>query len=237
MSLTSWAEKEIEIAIKREMTNDPDYVPGEWHYGVACYESAHKAFKSLMEDGHSGTSISITKNILNRLIEGKPLTPIEDTDDVWNPGFEYIDDKKGYTTYQCKRMSSLFKKVFNDGTVEYNDVDRVVYVDVKEDGHEIHWSNGFITCLINEMFPITIPYIPEDKPYKVYGRDFLYDPKNGDYDTMSIDYVYTPKGERIEIDRYFKDNPEGRGMVEIDFKEFRERLEVAKGEEINSNEK
>lgn len=224
MSLTNWAEKEIEIAIKREVANDPDYIPGEWHYGVACYESAHKAFKSLMEDGHSGMSISITKGILNRLIEGKPLTPIEDADDIWKLSLE----EDGYKSYQCIRMSSLFKDVFNDGAIKYNDVNRVVHVDVKEDGHEVYWSNGFITRLIDEMFPITMPYIPEDKPYKVYGRDFLYDPKNGDYDTMSIDYVYTPKGERIEIDRYFKDNPEGRGMVEIDFKEFRERLEVAK---------
>lgn len=28
-----------------------DKDPNEWDYGVACYESAFKAFKSLMEDG------------------------------------------------------------------------------------------------------------------------------------------------------------------------------------------
>lgn len=43
-----------------------------------------RAFESLLGDGHSGMSIGITKNILNRLIDGKPLTPIEDTEDVWN---------------------------------------------------------------------------------------------------------------------------------------------------------
>lgn len=227
MSMKEWAEKEIEIAIKREVANDPDYIHGEWHYGVACYESAHKAFKSLMEDGHSGMSISITKSILNHLIEGKPLTPIVDTDDIWKFGIDPYE-QENCKCYQCIRMSSLFKNVYDDGTIKYKDVERVVHVDVKEDGREVYWSNGFITGLIDEMFPITMPYIPEDKPYKVYGRDFLYDPKNGDYDTMSIDYVYTPKSERIEINRYFKENPEGYNMVEIDFKEFRERLEVAK---------
>ena len=81
MDLEKWAEKEIEIACKKE---NPNREEGEWDYGCACYESALKAFKSLLEDEHSGFSISITKNILNRLIDGKPLTPIEDTDDVWD---------------------------------------------------------------------------------------------------------------------------------------------------------
>ena len=80
--MKEWAEKEIEIACKRER-NGNETPEGEWDYGCACYQSALKAFNSLIEDGHSGFSISLTKNILNRLIEGKPLTGIEDTDDVW----------------------------------------------------------------------------------------------------------------------------------------------------------
>ena len=44
MDLEKWAEKEIEIACKKE---NPDRTEGEWDYGCACYESALKAFKSL----------------------------------------------------------------------------------------------------------------------------------------------------------------------------------------------
>ena len=79
MSMKDWAEREVEIACRRE---NPDR--GEFDYGCACYESALKAYKSLVEDGHSGFSIVLTKHILNRLIDCKPLTPIEDTDDIWN---------------------------------------------------------------------------------------------------------------------------------------------------------
>ena len=79
--MKEWAEREVQIACKRE---NPDRKEGEWDYGCACYDSALKAFNSLMEDGHSGMSIEFTKQILNRLIDGKPLTPIEDTEDVWN---------------------------------------------------------------------------------------------------------------------------------------------------------
>ena len=81
MGMKEWAEREVQIACERE---NPDRKEGEWDYGCACYESALKAFNSLMEDEHSGTSIGFTKQILNRLIDGKPLTPIEDTEAVWN---------------------------------------------------------------------------------------------------------------------------------------------------------
>ena len=75
MSMTEWAKREVEIASKRERGDKPE---SEWDYGCSCYDSALKAFESLCGDGHSGFSIGITKGILNRLIDGKPLTPIED---------------------------------------------------------------------------------------------------------------------------------------------------------------
>lgn len=125
MSMLEWAKREVEIACKRE---NPDKKEGEFDYGCACYESALKAFESLCEDGHSGMSIGFTKNILNRLIDGKPLTPIEDTDDVWSKRHRSKD--LPYVTFQCKRMSSLFKMIYNDGHVEYTDVDRYYCKDI-----------------------------------------------------------------------------------------------------------
>lgn len=100
MSMMEWAKREVEIASKRERGDKPE---SEWDYGCACYDSALKAFESLCGDGHSGFSIGITKGILNRLIEGKPLTPIEDTEDVWNVCSR--GENGGVATYQCKRMS------------------------------------------------------------------------------------------------------------------------------------
>ena len=110
MSMSDWAKKEVELA---KIIEAKDLKEGEFDYGGACYDSALKAFKSLTEDGHSGFSIGLTQNILNRLIEGKPLTPIYDTDDIWN---EVSYDKQNqYTMYQCSRMSSLFKHVYENG--------------------------------------------------------------------------------------------------------------------------
>ena len=220
MGMKEWAEREVQIACKRE---NPDRKEGEWDYGCACYESALKAFNSLMEDGHSGMSIGFTKQILNRLIDGKPLTPIEDTEDVWN---DITDRHEDYETYQCKRMSSLFKDIYSDGSVKYSDIDRIECVDFY-DGNTYY--SGFISRIVDEMYPITMPYLGE-KTYKVYVSDFLYDENNGDFDTIKIHYILKPDGEKIAVDRYFKESDSG--FVEIDLDEYSERYK----RRVNNND-
>lgn len=223
-SMQTWAEREIEIACKHE---NPDRKPREWDYGCACYESALKAFNSLLEDGHSGFSIGMTKHILNRLIEGKPLTPIEDTDDIWDKG-----------TYQCKRMSSLFKDIYPDGSIKYHDNDRIYCINV--DNPNVSYHSGLVSNLIDEMYPITMPYFPESKPFVVHCEEFLTDPKNGDFDTVGILYVIKPDDERVEINRFFKEGEDD--FVEIASCEYEmrrkmheERLENLKREQENES--
>lgn len=218
--LLSWAEKEIDIACKREreasgVKND------DWAYACACYESALKAYKSLIEDGHSGFSIRLTKQILNRLIDGKPLTPIEDTDDIWSDISEYLPPEEGRRSYQCKRMSSLFKYVYADRTVKYKDINRYYCIDINNT--EVTYRSGLVQRIIDEMFPITMPYFPGE-PIKVYCEDFLTDRKNGDFDTVGIFYAIKPDGEKVEINRFFKESE--NGWDEIDEVEYNERKAI-----------
>lgn len=212
-SIEKWAEEEVRIACKHEA---PDRKDGDFDYGCACYESALKAFRSLCEDRHSGMSIGFTKAILNRLIDDKPLRPIEDTEDAWN---EVHFSSKDSKDFQCKRMSSLFKKVSKDGTVSYRDINRCYGVDI--DSPTVSYHNGMIDNIMNELFPITMPYMPYDKPFRVYTETFLVDPRNGDYDTRGILYAITPAGDKVEINRYFKEVEDG--FAEIDKKEYNMR--------------
>lgn len=212
MSMLDWAKREIEIASKRERGDKPE---GEWDYGCACYDSAYKAFKSLCEDGHSGYSIGVTKHILNRLIDGKPLTPIEDKDEVWNLWHE--DDKGMH--YQCKRMSSLFKDVAKDGTVSYSDINR--YYCVSKDNPMVSWHNGFVHKIYSELYPLTMPYMPTNRADEVVCAELLTDPKNGDYDTLAILYINRANGERVEVNRYFKEGE--TSFVEISLEEYKVR--------------
>jgi hypothetical protein len=176
-----------------------------------------------MKDGHSGFSIRLTKQILNRLIDGKPLTPIEDTEDVWN---DIIDrnDEEGYICFQCRRMSSLFKYVYADGTVKYKDFNRYYCVDINNT--EVTYRSGLVQRIIDEMFPITMPYFPGE-PIKVYCEDFLTDRKNDVLDIVGIFYAIKPDGEKVEINRFFKESEDG--WKEIDETEYIKR----KGEQIS----
>lgn len=223
ISMNQWAKREIEIACKRERDNKKS---NELDYGIECYKSAFKAFESLMKDGHSGCSIGMTMNILNRLIQCKPLTPIEDTSDIWHEvGFAKTDLDKNL---QCIRMSSLWKEIYHDGTIKYIDNDRVVAYSI--DHPTIGWHNRTIVYLIHEMFPITMPYYPEDNPYKVYFYQGLTDPKNGDWDTTAVFYVVKPDGERVEINRYFDETDKTREITKEEYQE-REKRFVNKGHE------
>lgn len=214
---SEWAGQEVALAIaaEKKLAEGSD----DWTYGAACYESALRAYQSLSRDGHDGYSIQIIKGILNRLIDGKCLTPIEDTPDIWSDISEVFSkgDKKKH--YQCKRMSSLFKEVAEDGTVTLSDTSRVYCVNVEDP--DTTFTNGFATRLIDKIFPIAMPYFPANKKFKVIQDEFLVDPKNGDYDTIGYICIMTPEGKKVELNRYFKED-DGK-MVQIEKAEFDER--------------
>lgn len=210
-----WAEEEIRIACERERGGTSE---DKWDYGVACYESALKAFRSLLEDEHSGMSIGFTLRILNSLVNVQPLTPIEDTDDVWKECGRYLS-QNDYITYQCKRMSSLFKDVYDDGHIEYVDVNRFC---CGASGSSAWWHNGHVSKIASEYFPVTMPYTPET--YKVVCEEFLTDKANGDYDTIGILYILDSAGERKEVNRYFAEAEEG--WREIELSEYEQRRQM-----------
>ena len=107
----------------------------------------------------------MTKHILNRLIDGKPLTPITDSDEDWDEIKQY---GSGLPHAQCKRMSSLFKYIRPDGSAYYHDVDRFVAVDSRNGST---WHSGLVDRIGHEMFPIPMPYMPPTNPYRVYCGD------------------------------------------------------------------
>ena len=220
MNMIEWAKKEVELAIanKKQIR--------ECGYINVCYTSALKAFESLCNDGHSGMSIHITTNILNQLLDGKPLTPIEDTgDSLWNFSFNCDD---GIEVYQCTRMSSLFKNIHPDGSVTYEDINQCYCADINYPSTTYHLE--LVNQIINDLYPISMPYLP-GTAIKVFTEDFLTDQRNGDFDTVGVFYGLknTNRGEeRIEINRFFRDPFKDEsntypGWVEISKEEYDER--------------
>lgn len=220
-NMYSWAEQECRLACKRENPNF-DFDSDDFDYGCSCYKSALKAYNSLVEDEHSGMSFSFTRDILERLMRHEPLTPI--TDDDFKGGNCIYSDKDLQemglkSEIQCPRMSSLFRKETIDGEVTYNDVNRAYCIDIEKPSDTFSSSADNI---VDELFPIKMPYLPEKGKYKVYVQTFLTDKKNGDFDTRGVIYLITPDGKRIDINRYYTEK--NGEMVEISKDEYDELL-------------
>ena len=213
MGMLDWAKREVEIACKRE---NPDLKEDEWDYGCECYKSALKAYESLCEDGHSGMSFSLTKNILIRLMNGLPLTPIEDNDEEW--GMSYHDED-GSAFYQSRRMPSLFKHVNSDGSIRYSANN---YYCIDEVSGLPYYGGGASNILNEYVEPIAMPYWPPEKKYEIHTKEYLTDRANGDFDTKAYLYIICPDGKRININRYFGEID--GAWKEIDKKEYKLRV-------------
>ena len=215
MSTLEWAERECRIACKRENPNFNFDDEKSWDYGGSCYRSALKAYKSLCEDGHSGYSFNVTKNILVNLIEGHPLTPITDKDffpeDRGHVNYSLMSDsyckKFGLkSSIQCPRKSALFREETLDGKVTYHDNDRYYYVNIEDSSDTYHSNADFL----DKMFPITMPYVPKSGKYRIYTQTFLTDKKHGDFDTKGIFYVITPDNEKVELNIFRTEGDDGK---------------------------
>ena len=234
MSMIEWAEREVQLALDKEITsimNNPEDTAemkdmGK-QYTEGCYQSALKTYKTLLEDDHSGYSFGVTCRILKRLLDGYPLTPIEDIPESWNNCKE--SDK--VIVYQSKRCYSLFKEVDKKtGKVSFRDAESVICIG--PDGAS--YINGFITKKIRELYPIKMPYWPEGK-YYVQVADFAVSSELGVFDTLEVKSVKKPDGTVIILNWYYKESPEG--WKPIDEKEFQERYSAYKANQAKLIEK
>ena len=207
-----WADKELELALADLDKEEDEAVK---LMSKSCFESAMRCYRTLIADNHSGTSMGITKHIINRLISVKPLTPIEDTEDVWTPVHDAEKDNK---KYQSTRLPSLFKIVDKDGNVTYNDNNRVVCRNFLN-GDRFYY--GFVSNLIDKLVPITMPYNPSDKAITVYVKDFTL----GDYHYLGIYNAILPGKGQIDINKFTKINEKANIAAEMEQGEFEKLIE------------
>lgn len=193
-------KNEIAIACKKE---NPNWDGESFDYGCACYKNAGDAaiaaFKELEKGGHSGMSFSITKSILHRLLDELPLTSITEEDFETEPSWGSDEKCK---MYNCKRYHNLYKEVV-DGKTTYHELGRTVTIDKRNPKNTFDW--GLTSRIVDKMFPITMPFYPSFEPYKVYIEEYSHDKAAGDIDLFAILYVVTPKGEKVEINKFYQD--------------------------------
>lgn len=115
-------------------------------------------------EGHSGFSANYAINILTRLLDFKPLSPLTGEDDEW-----VKHDYGVEPSYQNKRRSSVFK----DANGEVYDIDGKVFwewmPDLDENGPTGGAHRSYYSCRESRV-PVTFPYSPPDKPIYEYRQ-------------------------------------------------------------------
>ena len=61
---------------------------------------------------------------------------------------------------------------------------------------------------------------------KVYAEDFLFDIKNGDFDTVGLLYAITPDGTRVELNIFLAETNEGFKRINMGEYEYRKKMKV-----------
>lgn len=208
MNLYEWAKNEVERSCK-----DNSGYEDEGYYR-ACCESALKAYKCLLDDGHSGLSWSVTRNILFRLMDNKPLSPVTENDFDSDPDIhespERLQEIGVVSDVPCSYMSGLYKYTYKDGTVRYMDVNRVTTYD---EGSNTPWSSGWVSNIVDEMYPIKMPYSGEK--YIAYVKESKSATCKGDYDCAIFKTLKHPDGTVETINRFFIEDENG-AWVEVD---------------------
>lgn len=111
-------------------------------------------------EGHSGFSASYAINILTKLLDFKPLSPLTGDDDEWTNVREYGTEPH----WQNKRKSSVFKDA--DGSCY--DIDGKVFWEwcmPYEEGEKPYKS--YYTSRDSRV-PVTFPYVVPEKPIYEY---------------------------------------------------------------------
>ena len=229
----SWAENEIKLMLKRneklDITDEEALSLDENKLVLGLYGAILKTYNEFSAYAHSGFTVKFAQSILNRLIDFKPLTPLEDTEDAWTEMTQTNKDSEaGRKSYQNKRMTSLFKRVEPDGSIHFSDVNRCACLTVPDKNsteaqlNQGTYHSGMVTKVIDEIMPIEMPYVPDSVPILVFCNDFVVDPTNGDFDTMAIFSARLPDGRQLKIDKYYRFE-NGVAPIEISESEYEDR--------------
>lgn len=235
MSMTEWAEREIAAACKRE---NPNWDGKSFDYGCSCYQSALKAYNSLISDGHSGFSFSITRNILKKLLDEIPLSPITDSDFFINEGESIrrleTDEslrKRGLKSHiQCPRRSSLFREEDLEGNIKYRDIERYYCINAENPSDTFSSS---IDNFIDKLYPITMPYIPSSERFKVYIKYWLTDKSHGDFDVQEVIGYKDQEGKWHDYSEFIYHD--GNGLLVITDEDIKQKLRERRLTSIEDN--
>lgn len=226
-NLKEWARREVDL-VKANLLSAENVNMESTEFIPAEYEAAYRIYCNFLDEFERLKDGKVFKTALIQLLHDENLSPIVDSEDDWilieglDPGAG--NDNPEWSIYQCKRRSSLFKKVIYDGDkqcVSFKDTDRAVCIDINKENSM--YTGGIGPLVLDEVMPITLPYSPCGK-IRIFTEDFKYHEETEDeLDTVGVLYFRMPDGTMKEVKRYFKDDHETNQIVEISQSEYLSR--------------
>ncbi|MBO0961978.1 hypothetical protein J1P26_19930 [Neobacillus sp. MM2021_6] len=140
-NLVNWAKQELEL-----IGSHDDEMQQMMNKDIL------QIVEAFSDQGHSGFSAGYALNLIKRLLDWKPITPLTGEEDEW--GEVYYTDKE--QTQQNKRCSAVFRKYKDNSTAYY--IDGKVFSD---DGGETWYTNR------DSFVPVTFPYLVPEKPERI----------------------------------------------------------------------
>lgn len=221
MSILEWAKNEVALA------TNPDSESVRDAHDIVCYKSALDALTAWLKYDHYKASMDFTLSILTRLARVQPLTPITEDDFTASDVVDDIAEELWMKELQMKsicfspRFPSLYRIEYLDGRIAYLDTERVLVVNAHDQQQE---TSGIVivlaTKIIDELFPITLPYLPPLQKYIVTMERSTFDAGNSEVDTYAFSSIKTPEGETFDIRRYYERNENAGRWVEITRREY-----------------
>lgn len=205
-------------------------------YLFMCMNAAYELYLLFEKQGHSGMSAGITTKYFDKLVSGKPLTKLTDNDEEWEliGKYKLINGLGASIKYQNKRYTALFKNIrYLDKTIiEYHDNNRITCHNPIMD---TYFNLGLVNRVYDEINPIKMPYMPGESDCIIDVFDFQSDQNNSDksdFDTVVILTAENKNGEKIVINRFFREpkkdeKPTLGNWVEIDIFELEERIKAS----------
>ena len=157
------------------------------------------------------------------LLDGKPLTYIQESEDIWLDSLENDE----YKCQNCMRYFDLGRRINKiTGEIHYFDRNRFRYLTGGKVAAIEHTPIRAVRDYMeNELLPITFPYFPSASKIDVYLEDFLFDRRCGDFDTIRI-VNYRMYGSYIPVNMCFREvyvNDKDSKIIRISLLEYRIR--------------
>lgn len=123
-------------------------------YNKMIEDCVIEVIEKVENQGHSGLSIEIFKNVLNTLLSYNPLTQLTGEDDEWMD----VYDGGEYVMYQNVRAGNVFKHVYKDGKKECYNIDGIVWYTMEKDENGEEYKSYFTNS--KSKTPVEFPYYP-----------------------------------------------------------------------------